>query len=215
MAIDRGIANFGATSDGDMIANPRNLEASLKTSRSRTTHRQPTEEGIEEPREGQGPRRSHPPQGEATTRPLPARPVGTTRQEPRRRRSGEAERRGHDPRSLRAQHRGCGMVPLRGDAPLQARVERGDSSSRCPPPTRARRAARAAASTRLRAVAIRLPLHSLATMRPCRPQRCEDSAARANRSGMPGDGTALKAAGRSRKRIGLRVPRRPPESSAL
>jgi putative transposase len=30
VAIDRGIANFGATSDGDMIANPRNLEASLK-----------------------------------------------------------------------------------------------------------------------------------------------------------------------------------------
>ena len=29
-AIDRGIANFGATSDGDMIANPRHLEASLK-----------------------------------------------------------------------------------------------------------------------------------------------------------------------------------------
>jgi putative transposase len=30
VAIDRGIANFGATSDGDMIANPRCLEASLK-----------------------------------------------------------------------------------------------------------------------------------------------------------------------------------------
>ena len=30
VAIDRGIANFGATSDGDMIASPRNLEASLK-----------------------------------------------------------------------------------------------------------------------------------------------------------------------------------------
>ena len=30
VAIDRGIANFGATSDGEMIANPRNLEASLK-----------------------------------------------------------------------------------------------------------------------------------------------------------------------------------------
>jgi putative transposase len=30
VAIDRGIANFGATSDGNMIANPRNLEASLK-----------------------------------------------------------------------------------------------------------------------------------------------------------------------------------------
>jgi putative transposase len=30
VAIDRGIANFGATSDGDMIANPRHLEASLK-----------------------------------------------------------------------------------------------------------------------------------------------------------------------------------------
>ena len=29
LAIDRGLANFGATSDGDMIANPRNLEASL------------------------------------------------------------------------------------------------------------------------------------------------------------------------------------------
>ena len=30
VAIDRGIANFGATSDGDMIANPRYLEASLR-----------------------------------------------------------------------------------------------------------------------------------------------------------------------------------------
>jgi putative transposase len=30
VAIDRGITNFGATSDGDMIANPRYLEASLK-----------------------------------------------------------------------------------------------------------------------------------------------------------------------------------------
>ena len=30
VAIDRGISNFGATSDGKMIANPRNLEASLK-----------------------------------------------------------------------------------------------------------------------------------------------------------------------------------------
>ena len=30
VAIDRGIANFGATSDGDMIANPRCLEVSLK-----------------------------------------------------------------------------------------------------------------------------------------------------------------------------------------
>ena len=30
VAIDRGITNFGATSDGDMIANPRFLEASLK-----------------------------------------------------------------------------------------------------------------------------------------------------------------------------------------
>jgi putative transposase len=30
VAIDRGITNFGATSGGDMIANPRNLEASLK-----------------------------------------------------------------------------------------------------------------------------------------------------------------------------------------
>ena len=30
VAIDRGITNFGATSDGDMIANPRCLEASLK-----------------------------------------------------------------------------------------------------------------------------------------------------------------------------------------
>ena len=30
VAIDRGIANFGATSDGEMIANPRNLEGSLK-----------------------------------------------------------------------------------------------------------------------------------------------------------------------------------------
>jgi len=30
IAIDRGIANFGATSDGDMISNPRCLEASLK-----------------------------------------------------------------------------------------------------------------------------------------------------------------------------------------
>ena len=30
VAIDRGIANFGATSDGAMITNPRNLEASLK-----------------------------------------------------------------------------------------------------------------------------------------------------------------------------------------
>jgi putative transposase len=30
VAIDRGIANFGATSDSNMIANPRNLEASLK-----------------------------------------------------------------------------------------------------------------------------------------------------------------------------------------
>jgi putative transposase len=30
VAIDRGLSNFGATSDGDMIANPRNLEASLK-----------------------------------------------------------------------------------------------------------------------------------------------------------------------------------------
>jgi putative transposase len=29
VAIDLGIANFGATSDGEMIANPRNLEASL------------------------------------------------------------------------------------------------------------------------------------------------------------------------------------------
>jgi|HubBroStandDraft_1064217.scaffolds.fasta_scaffold00958_3 putative transposase len=30
VAIDRGIAHFGATSDGEMIANPRYLEASLK-----------------------------------------------------------------------------------------------------------------------------------------------------------------------------------------
>jgi putative transposase len=30
VAIDRGIANFGATSEGDMIANPKNLKASLK-----------------------------------------------------------------------------------------------------------------------------------------------------------------------------------------
>ena len=30
VAIDRGIVNFGATSDGDFIANPHNLEASLK-----------------------------------------------------------------------------------------------------------------------------------------------------------------------------------------
>ena len=30
VAIDRGLANFGATSDGEMIASPRNLEASLK-----------------------------------------------------------------------------------------------------------------------------------------------------------------------------------------
>ncbi len=30
VAIDLGITNFGATSDGDMIANPRNLEASLR-----------------------------------------------------------------------------------------------------------------------------------------------------------------------------------------
>ena len=39
--------------------------------------------------------------------------------------------------------------------------------------------------------------------------------ARANRSGKPVDGTAPEAAGRSRKRVGLRVPRRPLESSAL
>jgi putative transposase len=30
VAIDRGIANFGATSDGEMIANPRHLERALK-----------------------------------------------------------------------------------------------------------------------------------------------------------------------------------------
>ena len=30
VAIDRGIANFGATSDGEMIANPRHLEAALR-----------------------------------------------------------------------------------------------------------------------------------------------------------------------------------------
>ena len=30
VAIDRGIANFGATSDGDMIVNPRHLERALK-----------------------------------------------------------------------------------------------------------------------------------------------------------------------------------------
>ncbi len=30
VAVDRGLANFGATSDGDIIASPRNLEASLK-----------------------------------------------------------------------------------------------------------------------------------------------------------------------------------------
>ena len=30
VAIDRGVANFGATSDGDMIANPRHLERALK-----------------------------------------------------------------------------------------------------------------------------------------------------------------------------------------
>ena len=30
VAIDRGIANFGATSDGELIANPRNLQSSLR-----------------------------------------------------------------------------------------------------------------------------------------------------------------------------------------
>jgi putative transposase len=39
--------------------------------------------------------------------------------------------------------------------------------------------------------------------------------ARVNRSGLPVDGSASKGPGRSRKRIGLRVPRRPSESSAL
>jgi putative transposase len=39
--------------------------------------------------------------------------------------------------------------------------------------------------------------------------------ARANRSGKPAEGTALEATRRSRKRVGLRVPRRPLESSAL
>lgn len=38
---------------------------------------------------------------------------------------------------------------------------------------------------------------------------------RASRSGKPVDGTAPEAAGRSRKRVGLRVPRRPLESSGL
>jgi putative transposase len=38
---------------------------------------------------------------------------------------------------------------------------------------------------------------------------------RANRSGKPAEGTVLEAARRSRKRIGLRVPRRPSESSGL
>jgi putative transposase len=38
VAIDRGIANFGATSDGGMIANPRNLEVSL----TRLAHAQRT-----------------------------------------------------------------------------------------------------------------------------------------------------------------------------
>jgi putative transposase len=38
---------------------------------------------------------------------------------------------------------------------------------------------------------------------------------RANRSGKPVDGTAPEAAGRSRKRVALRVPRRAPESYAL
>jgi hypothetical protein len=76
-----------------------------------------------------------------------------------RRRSREPERRGHDPRSLCAQHRGRGMVPLRGALALQdgvvRRLRRGGSGRVLQPDVqRLRRGGRKVAP-----LAIRLRVH--------------------------------------------------------
>jgi putative transposase len=156
VAIDRGIANFGATSDGDMIANPRNLEVSLK----RPAHAQRT---------------------------VSRRKKGSKNREKAKARVARIHRKVRRQRdhflhvqSARLAKSACGCA--------DAQSRRSQSVFRCTSCDYQDHADFNAAKILL---------------------------SRANRSGKPADGTALEAAGRSRKRIGLRVPRRPSESSGL
>ena len=58
VAIDRGIANFGATSDGDMIANPKHLEGFAPC--ASPTPNAPSADGRKDRRTGRRPRLASP-----------------------------------------------------------------------------------------------------------------------------------------------------------
>ncbi len=215
VAIDRGIANFGATSDGDMIANPRNLEASLE----RLAHAQ---RAVSRRKKGSKNREK------AKLR------VARIHRKVRRQRDhflhAQSARlakshgvvvlenlnvagmiRGHCSRSIAdaGWSRFAEMLryKLAWSGGSLVEVPAAYSSQTC------------SACGCVDAMSRR----SQSAFR-CTSCGYQDHAdlnaakvllARANRSGKPADGTALEAAGRSRKRVGLRVPRRPLESSAL
>ena len=148
LAIDRGLANFGATSDGDMIANPRNLEASLvrlaraqrNVSRKKKGSRNREKAKARVARIHRKVRRQRDHFLHVQSARL-AKSHGVVVLE-------KLNVAGMIRSTLRKKHRRRGMVPLRRDAPLQARVVRRLARRGARRLQRARRAAHAAASTR-------------------------------------------------------------------
>jgi putative transposase len=215
LAIDRGIANFGATSDGDMIANPRNLETSLK----KLAHAQRVV--------------SRRKKGSKNREKAKAR-VAVLHRKVRRQRDHFL----HVQSARLAKSHGVVVLEnLNVAGMIRGRCARkiADAGwSRFADMLRYKLAWSGGSLVEVPAA------YSSQTCSAC---GCVDAASRrsqavfrciscgyrdhadlnaakillgrANRSGLPVDGDASKGPGRSRKRFGLRVPRRPPESSAL
>ena len=215
LAIDRGLANFGATSDGDMIANPRNLEASLvRLARA--------QRNVSRKKKGSRNREK------AKAR------VARIHRKVRRQRDHFL----HVQSARLAKSHGVVVLEkLNVAGMIRSNLGRSIADagwSRFAEMLRYKLAWSAGSLVEVPAA------YSSQTCSACgcvdarsrRSQsvfRCtscgyQDHAdlnaakillSRANRSGKPAEGTALEATRRSRKRIGLRVPRRPSESSGL
>jgi putative transposase len=215
VAIDRGIANFGATSDGELIPNPRHLQASLKrlTRAQRTVSRRK--------------------RGSKNREKAKARVVILHRKVRRQR-----DHFLHVQSARLAKSHGVVVLEqLNVAGMIRGRCARSIADagwSRFADYLRYKLAWSGGALVEVPAA------YSSQTCSACgsideksrRSQavfRCtscgyRDHAdlnaakilkSRANRSALPVDGDACKGPGRSRKRVGLRVPRRSPESHAL
>ena len=215
VAIDRGIANFGATSDGGMIANPRNLEASLK----RLAHAQRTV--------------SRRKKGSRNREKAKAR-VARIHRKVRRQRDHFL----HVQSARLAKSHGVVVLEkLNVAGMIRSNLGRSIADagwSRFAEMLRYKLAWSAGSLVEVPAAyssqtcsacgcvdALSRPTQAVFSCSSCGNRDHADLnaakvlLARANRSGKPAEGTALEATRRSRKRVGLRVPRRPLESSAL